>query len=151
NKPPKRVHWGEQTTDEMGSITVLVTPADEKDLQTLTDAVRKKMVEKAMSRVENEIDARFAELDKNHDGKITPDEVPARQRRFFDLLDRNHDGVLDKEEVKAMIGAGAGSLGGLPDGGGQGSGGSGNGTNGGGSGSGSGNGGTGRGRRGGGE
>jgi hypothetical protein len=166
NKPPKRVHWGQQTTDEMGSITVLVTPADEKDLQTLTDAVRKKMVDKAMSRVEDEIDARFAELDKNHDGKITIDEVPPRQRRFFDLLDRNHDGVLDKEEIKAMIGAGAGSLGGLPDGGGsggQGSGGSGNGGNGGesgggsgggsgsGSGNGSGNGGTGRGRRGGGE
>ena len=112
NKPPKRVHWGPQTTDEMGSITLMVVPADERDLQVLQTAVNQKMLEKALSRVGPMIEERFKELDKNGDGRISRDEVPARQRRFFDLLDTNHDGFLDKEEVKAMLG------GGLPGGGG---------------------------------
>src|SRR5262249_2694856 len=49
NKPPKRVHWGQQTTDEMGSITLLVVPAEEKDLDTLLAALRTKMASRALA------------------------------------------------------------------------------------------------------
>ncbi|MFO1023318.1 MAG: EF-hand domain-containing protein [Planctomycetales bacterium] len=44
----------------------------------------------------------FAEFDKNKDGKIEPDEVPAEKKKFFDRLlrlgDKNKDGILAKEE-----------------------------------------------------
>jgi hypothetical protein len=37
NNPPKRMRWGEQTTDEM-SVTILqLVPTDEKDREKLAD------------------------------------------------------------------------------------------------------------------
>ena len=41
----------------------------------------------------------FTQLDKNKDGKITPDELPEQMRGFFDRLDANHDGSISKEEL----------------------------------------------------
>jgi Ca2+-binding EF-hand superfamily protein len=50
-------------------------------------------------------EALFTELDKNHDGKLTPDEVTTEHHRLFDRLmrtaDANHDGALDKDEFLA--------------------------------------------------
>ncbi len=47
-------------------------------------------------------EALFNELDKNHDGKLTADEVTAEHRRLFERLlrtsDANKDGALDKDE-----------------------------------------------------
>jgi len=47
----------------------------------------------------------FAELDKNGDGKVTADEVPASQKRFFNRLlrvaDGDRDGALTREEFVA--------------------------------------------------
>ena len=44
----------------------------------------------------------FQQLDKNEDGKLTADEVPDEQRRFFErsvrVGDKNGDGVLTKDE-----------------------------------------------------
>jgi Ca2+-binding EF-hand superfamily protein len=74
------------------------------------------MAEKAMAGMDSQIDSRFKAMDKNGDGKITREEVPRAQQRFFELLDGNHDGVLDKDEVKKMIGASAGAAGGIPGG-----------------------------------
>ena len=33
--PPVRVEWGEETKDEMGSISLIAVPHDESDLATL--------------------------------------------------------------------------------------------------------------------
>jgi hypothetical protein len=38
--PPKRVHWGRESTDEMGSITLMVVAAKEEDLPKLQNAYR---------------------------------------------------------------------------------------------------------------
>ena len=40
NNPPKRVTWGEQSTDEMGSVGLQVVAANEEDLPTLQQAYR---------------------------------------------------------------------------------------------------------------
>lgn len=120
NQPPKRVRWGRETTDEMGSISLLVIPADEKDLEVLQAAVAKKNVAKVAARIEDAIDARFAGLDTNHDGTLAKDEVPANLRGFFDTLDKNGDGKLTKEEAKGLtdlLGRGLGGLPGQPGGG----------------------------------
>jgi hypothetical protein len=38
NQPPRRVQWGESTTDEMGSLRYLMVPAAEKDVPVLQKA-----------------------------------------------------------------------------------------------------------------
>jgi arylsulfatase A-like enzyme len=46
-------------------------------------------------------DEQFKRLDRNQDGKLTPDEV-GRPRQFR-LMDRNSDGVVTLEEVRAFL------------------------------------------------
>ena len=45
----------------------------------------------------------FSDLDKNGDGKISPDEAPERMAEHFDEHDTNSDGFIDKEEQAAVI------------------------------------------------
>jgi hypothetical protein len=114
NKPPRRVRWGQATTDEMGSVTLLVVPADEKDLDALLRAVGQKNTAKVIERATEAIDAQFANLDTNRDGKLKKDELPRMMRQFFDRLDKDGDGALTKEEAKGIteilgeLGRGAG-------------------------------------------
>lgn len=124
NKPPKRVRWGRETEDEMGSVTVLVVPADEKDVETLLTAVGGKNAERAIARAERVVDEQFDTFDKNRDGKLAKDELPRQMRPFFEQLDADGDGALSKEEAKGVtellkrFGRGFGGQpggGGLPD------------------------------------
>jgi hypothetical protein len=148
NKPPKRVRWGRQTEDEMGSVTVMVVPADEKDVEALLAAVGGKNAERAIARAEKVVDEQFDTFDKNRDGKLAKDELPRQMRMFFDGLDKDGDGGLTKDEAKGItdlirqFGGAGGQPGGLPGGfpGGGGSGGGG-GNGGGGTGGGTGGGG----------
>ncbi len=41
----------------------------------------------------------FQQVDRNHDGVITVDEMEADADRFFNVLDTNHDGQIDPDEV----------------------------------------------------
>lgn len=102
NKPPVRVRWGRETTDEMGSVTLLVVPADQQDLELLLRAVGQKNAEKAIARANEALDAQFANLDTNRDGKLKKDELPRPLRAFFDRLDKDHDGALTKDEAKGI-------------------------------------------------
>ena len=126
NKPPKRVRWGRESSDEMGSITLMVVCKDEADLPALQAAVRAHVGKSTVARVTDQIDARFAEYDTNRDGKITRDEAPKRMARFFELLDEDKNGSLDKAELKRVLEGMAGGFGGF-GGGGTGNGGSGGG------------------------
>lgn len=49
---------------------------------------------------------RFDRIDRNRDGKVTPDELP--QRQLFQRLDRNGDGVIDRSEAQAADNRSAG-------------------------------------------
>jgi hypothetical protein len=42
---------------------------------------------------------RFMQYDKNHDGKVTVDEVPPAMRDW----DINHDGVIDAKELELAV------------------------------------------------
>lgn len=130
NKPPKRVRWGRETTDEMGSVTVFVVPKDEKDLEVLLAAVGKKNVERATAQVQERVDSQFDNYDKNRDGKLSKDEVPRNLAMFFDRLDKDKDGSLSKEEARSiseLLGELGRGFGGQPGGTGGGSGRGGNG------------------------
>lgn len=43
------------------------------------------------------------EFDTNHDGRLSPDEVPDGLRTRFDDADKNHDGFLDQSELEQMF------------------------------------------------
>jgi len=117
NQPPKRVRWGRETTDEMGSISLMVVPADEADLGTLQAAIAKKNVGKIGAQIDQAVDERFAQFDTDRDGMLTKNEVPQRLRMFFESLDKDGNGKLTKDEAKGLtelIGRGLGGLPGAP-------------------------------------
>lgn len=41
----------------------------------------------------------FNQADKNHDGRLTIEEMQADAERFFTVLDTNHDGEIDPDEI----------------------------------------------------
>jgi hypothetical protein len=49
--PPKRVKWGKESTDEMGSITLLVVAADESQFSRLQDAYRQHLVNGLLKKI----------------------------------------------------------------------------------------------------
>ncbi|MFA5145117.1 MAG: EF-hand domain-containing protein [Candidatus Omnitrophota bacterium] len=50
---------------------------------------------------EQQIKAKFQEIDTDKDGFITPDEMEAEKEKFFNRLDKDQNGLLDAEEMKA--------------------------------------------------
>ena len=89
--PTETVRWGEQTWDEMmiGYFDYVV-PIGEELSRTAAD------------RTQERIQNLFAQLDRNSDGKVVEEEVPAKYRLFFKPLDRDHDGALNEEEVSGV-------------------------------------------------
>ena len=49
--PPKRVAWGEQSTDEMGSVGIQVVAANERELPILQRAYTQHVREAAQERM----------------------------------------------------------------------------------------------------
>jgi hypothetical protein len=93
SSPPVRVHWGEQTKDEMALAflsVVLPSPADEAAFQR---AIGVEMI------------SEFFESSSNMDDlpqEISP-EQRARLKLAVTMFDKNHDGRLDADERKALI------------------------------------------------
>lgn len=90
SNPPKRVTFGEQTTDEMALVFLQVVLPDPAD----------------SARFRREIIAGRLQQYLTEGGK--PSGVTPRLMEYLQLLkprfDRNHDGALDSEEQAAMIG-----------------------------------------------
>jgi acetyl esterase/lipase len=57
----------------------------------------------------------FQQIDQNHDGKISREELPEALRPNFDRADTNHDGGISPEEHLAVIGAARGAAGNKAD------------------------------------
>jgi acetyl esterase/lipase len=53
----------------------------------------------------------FQQLDQNHDGKISREELPEALRPNFDRADTNHDGGISPEEHLAVVGGAKGAPG----------------------------------------
>ncbi len=45
----------------------------------------------------------FDDWDKNHDGKLSRDELPPGPRQVFDRVDTNHDGFVSRDEHEAFL------------------------------------------------
>ena len=95
NPDPKRnVTWGEQTPDEMMYFRVNYRWADETVAHPRPDLEGKLRASQLMGA-----------LDANLDGVIQPEELKgplARLRARFAELDKNHDGELDEKELAAI-------------------------------------------------
>ncbi len=102
--PPKRVRWGLQSTDEMGSVTLLLVPQDESDAKTLQRAVQAHVREHFAKRRGNMglgLVSQAMMLDRNGDGRLEAAEVPERARATVMRFDTNGDGVIDEAELEA--------------------------------------------------
>ncbi len=115
HQPPRRITWGRQSTDEMGSVTLAVVADDDSDAAKLDQAVRGYVSDKIRGRLRSA--KRFSSiasamgqgnlirrLDRNKDGKIEWNEVPERFRqRVFGFFDQNEDKIVDEKELKTGL------------------------------------------------
>lgn len=113
HSPPRRVRWGRESTDEMGSVTLMVVPADERDLAVLQRAVGEHLRRAAVARLPAIASGRTAaqvleRFDADRDGRLSRGEVPRRWQRLFDRLDGDGDGAVDGRELEALFGGGPG-------------------------------------------
>ena len=110
SSPPKRVRWGLQSTDEMGSMTLLVKPKRARDIGTLNSAMVRHGRDHAAARAvqrnrglgQQLVDAAMRE-DKDKDGKIARDEAPRWLRANFNRIDTDSDGKLSRKELEAAV------------------------------------------------
>jgi len=109
--PPRRIKWGRQSTDEMGSITLTVAPvhqAGEKMLTVTKTLSQAKMVadlarELQKSRVLDRLPQIVNSLDKNGDGNLSKEELPSRLRNALLLrLDKDGDENLNPSEIESL-------------------------------------------------
>lgn len=112
--PPKRIQWGRESTDEMGSITLQVIAKNEGEREELEQGVRQQMLSSIRSRVASQSGALgqlvrgrrgggglLQLLDRDQDGILAEDEIPAQFReRLMDMFDVDGDQKLDATEIR---------------------------------------------------
>ena len=86
--PPQRVFWGRESTDEMGSVTLMVTAESEKAMQNLRAAYLTSVRHHSRQRRQQ------GEVQKNWSDRL----AEARKR-----FDRDGDGELNAAERKAAL------------------------------------------------
>ena len=109
--PPKRIKWGRESTDEMGSITLLAVPTKAEDITKLTRRTKINQA-KIFAQLGRELsNARVLErfptvikfLDKDMDGSLQSSELPERLRSPLLLrLDTDKNKILDASELKTL-------------------------------------------------
>jgi len=110
HNPPRRVRWGLQSTDEMGSLTITVKPKNRRDLAALQAALgqharehynaRRNRPEPGRARgLWQGIVANIFKSDKDGNGKISREEVPEWLSLSFGKIDLDGDGELSREEL----------------------------------------------------
>lgn len=105
--PPRRVRWGEESTDEMGSTDLYVVADRANDDRRLARAIRlnRLKVLKPGSTIDpNEPPtaaekARFVLLDRNGNGSLQIDEVPPALKKLFTLVDMDENGDVTPAEL----------------------------------------------------
>ncbi len=106
--PPRRIGWGLESTDEMGSVTVLLVAAREEETDTLRSGIRGHMrssmsSSSARKSAASSFRSRVRMLDKNGDEVISDDEVPERSRAALARMDADRDGKLTFAELEQAV------------------------------------------------
>src|SRR5580704_9596013 len=92
--PPVRIHWGEQTRDEMALVFLNVVLPSRADIPELQRDVRRQYVEQVLTQVDT--------LRDLSDESLSP-EASERVKQVFKMFDKNGDGKLDADERAAML------------------------------------------------
>ncbi|MCA8971150.1 MAG: hypothetical protein KDC95_15260 [Planctomycetes bacterium] len=98
--PPRRVRWGLQSTDEMGSLIFSCVAAKEGDIAVFREGEREQARISVAGAARRRVVNRY---DSNHDGIVTRDEVPARLWAMVARFDVNADGTLQDDELDAIV------------------------------------------------
>ena len=121
NDPPRRVRWGLQSTDEMGSITLLMVAKRESETRELKDAMGQHARDhfrssRAFRGIRGIGPDRWnfviERYDKNKNGKLEKGELPYRYWRTVRRFDKNKDGTLDEKELEELKKSDGGLFGG---------------------------------------
>lgn len=109
--PPRRIKWGRESTDEMGSITLVGAALDEDDARRFSrgnPGERAKLFatlgrELRNGRVLERLPGVVKSLDTNGDGSLQRAELPERMRNALLLrLDEDGNGALDPAEIEQL-------------------------------------------------
>ncbi len=109
--PPQRIKWGRESTDEMGSITLMGVAAVESDASKLSRASKIERVrtiakigaELRDTGVLDRLPGIVKSLDKNADGSLQESELPRRMREGLLLrLDQDGDKALNPSEIATL-------------------------------------------------
>ncbi|MEX2580702.1 MAG: cytochrome c [Verrucomicrobiales bacterium] len=109
--PPRRVKWGRESTDEMGSITLAGVPLDESDSRRLSAATkidRAKIIGQLAKELRNgnvlrRLPQIVKALDRNGDGTLQESELPDRMKSGLIMrLDADGDKALSPSELAAL-------------------------------------------------
>jgi len=118
--PPRAISWGRESTDEMGSITMLAIAKNENDRGILEEDLKTRTRDSLRKRISSQLGGiggflgrggplnggplnggLVKLLDRNRDGKLQKNEIPERMRdRLLDLMDVNNDETLDEVELE---------------------------------------------------
>jgi hypothetical protein len=109
--PPRRIKWGLESTDEMGSITLLAVPVKATDTATLSRQTKINQT-KSLAQLGREFsNTRLLEglplmirfLDKNSAGTLQSSELPTRLRgALLPRLDKDKNKELDPSELQIL-------------------------------------------------
>lgn len=106
--PPQRIKWGQQSTDEMGSVTLSVVAVDAKDSELMQQGIRRTTGARALGAIAAGLKDRKNQLsfdyhDQNGDGKLTWAETPETHRkRIFDSFDTDKNRTIEGKEAEAL-------------------------------------------------
>jgi hypothetical protein len=92
--PPVRIHWGEETKDEMALVFLTVVLPTRDEIRDLQRDVGQQYVQQFLSQVETLQDLPYEMLSADAVGRLT---------QVFKMFDKNGDGKLDDGERAAMI------------------------------------------------
>jgi hypothetical protein len=92
--PPVRIHWGEETKDEMALVFLTVVVPTGEDIRELHRDVGRQYVDQFLAQVRTLKDLPYEMLSQDAVAKLT---------QVFKLFDKNGDGTLDDTERNAMI------------------------------------------------
>ncbi|MDF1824236.1 MAG: hypothetical protein P1U68_06320 [Verrucomicrobiales bacterium] len=111
NTPPQRIKWGRESTDEMGSMTLIGVPVEAGDSRMLSRAAKLDQA-KILAEVGKElINSRTAEklpqiikaLDRDGDGNLHETELPPRMKSILlEKLDIDRDNSLNPSEIQTL-------------------------------------------------
>ncbi|MEM7603058.1 MAG: cytochrome c, partial [Verrucomicrobiota bacterium] len=111
NTPPQRIKWGRESTDEMGSITLIGVPVAADDITKLTRATKIEQAKILAGLGEQLLNSKVAErlpqimkaLDRDQDGSLSESELPPRMKAALLLkLDTDGDRSLNPSELQSL-------------------------------------------------